>query len=99
MIQFRTLVVTATEDMVIPPENSSIFGERIPDARFVGFPNAGHGLMYRCPEKFAGSEGGFLIRNELMKIGLYRFVMDTRGDCQMICHSGREPDTIALSIQ
>jgi pimeloyl-ACP methyl ester carboxylesterase len=48
-----TLVVTGTDDVVIPPENAVTLAERIPGARLVQFPGAGHGMMYQCPMEFA----------------------------------------------
>jgi pimeloyl-ACP methyl ester carboxylesterase len=48
-----TLVVTGTDDVVIPPTNAVTLSERIPGARLVQFPGAGHGLMYQCPMEFA----------------------------------------------
>ena len=47
-----TLVITGTDDVVIPPANAMTLLERIPGARLVQFPGAGHGLMYQCPDQF-----------------------------------------------
>jgi pimeloyl-ACP methyl ester carboxylesterase len=47
-----TLVVTGTDDVVIPPANAVTLSERIPGARLVQFPGAGHGLMYQFPGEF-----------------------------------------------
>lgn len=53
--EFRspTLVITGTDDVVIPPANAVMLSERIPGARLMQFPGAGHGLMYQCPDKFS----------------------------------------------
>lgn len=59
-IRSPTLVVTGTEDVVIPPANSWLLAERIPGARLERIPGAGHGLMYQCPERFAGIITEFL---------------------------------------
>jgi pimeloyl-ACP methyl ester carboxylesterase len=59
-IRSPTLVITGSEDMVIPPENSRILANRIPGARLEQIPEAGHGLMYQCPERFAGMVLDFL---------------------------------------
>lgn len=59
-IRSPTLVVTGSEDVVIPPENAVTLTERIPGARLVQFPGAGHGVMYQCPEWFAGTVLEFL---------------------------------------
>ena len=48
-IRLPTLVVTGTDDVVIPPANAFTLAGRIPGARLVQFPDAGHGLMYQCP--------------------------------------------------
>lgn len=37
-----TLVLTGTDDVLIPPDNSKIIAERIPEARLVDFTEAGH---------------------------------------------------------
>jgi 3-oxoadipate enol-lactonase len=37
-----TLVLTGTDDVLIPPDNSRILAERIPGARLIEFPQAGH---------------------------------------------------------
>lgn len=52
-IRCRVLVVTGTDDIVIPPENSRILASRIPGARLVEIPGAGHGMQYQCPREFA----------------------------------------------
>jgi pimeloyl-ACP methyl ester carboxylesterase len=52
-IRAPALILTGTGDVVIPPENSRILAGRIPGARLVLFPGAGHGLMYQCPAEFS----------------------------------------------
>jgi pimeloyl-ACP methyl ester carboxylesterase len=52
LIRSPTLVVTGTDDVVIPPANAVMLSEHIPGARLVQLPGAGHGLMYQCPEEF-----------------------------------------------
>jgi len=37
-----TLVLTGTDDVLIPPANSKIIADRIPGARLIKFPEAGH---------------------------------------------------------
>ncbi len=61
-IRAPALIVTGTDDVVIPPENSSILGRRIPGARIIPFHGAGHGLMYQFPEEFSGAVISFLER-------------------------------------
>jgi pimeloyl-ACP methyl ester carboxylesterase len=59
-IRAPVLVITGTEDTVIPPENSSILGRGIAGAQVIPFYGAGHGLMYQVPEEFAGAVISFL---------------------------------------
>ncbi len=49
-IKVPTLVVHGEEDHVLPPQNGRIVASRIPSARFVLVPNAGHILMTDQPE-------------------------------------------------
>lgn len=41
-ISTRTLVLTGADDVLVPPGNSKIIAERIPNARLIEFPEAGH---------------------------------------------------------
>ena len=59
-IRCPTLVVTGTDDVVIPPANSRTLADRIPGTRVVEFAGAGHGLMYQCPGEFTGVVREFL---------------------------------------
>ncbi len=59
-IRCPVLVVTGSEDVVIPPENSRILAGRIPGARLAVFPGAGHGLQYQCAETFSRTVREFL---------------------------------------
>ena len=47
------LLVTGTEDMLTPPENSLILASRIPLTWLVQIKGGGHGLMYQTPRKFS----------------------------------------------
>ncbi len=49
-IKVPTLVVHGAEDHLLPPENGRIVASRIPNARFVLIPHAGHILMTDQPE-------------------------------------------------
>jgi len=60
LVRSPTLVVTGTDDVVIPPANAVTLAERIPGARLVQFPGAGHGLMYQYPEAFTRAVLEFL---------------------------------------
>jgi pimeloyl-ACP methyl ester carboxylesterase len=59
-IRVPVLIVTGTEDVVIPPENSSHLAKNIPGAEVIPFCGAGHGLMYQVPREFAGALLSFL---------------------------------------
>lgn len=59
-IRCPALVITGTEDRVIPPENSRILASRIPGARLAEIPGAGHGMQYQCPQEFADTVIEFL---------------------------------------
>lgn len=43
-----TLVVTGTEDVLIPPANSIYLAERLPKAELMQIPGAGHALHVEC---------------------------------------------------
>lgn len=61
-IRSPALVVTGTDDVIVPPVNSRIISERIPGSQLVEIPGAGHGLMYQCPDRFCDCVLGFLDR-------------------------------------
>ena len=46
-----TLVISGSDDKVVPAENSSILAERIPNAELVVLPKAGHGYLVECAEE------------------------------------------------
>jgi 3-oxoadipate enol-lactonase len=50
-LRHPTLVITGSEDILIPPDNSRILAEAIPDSRLVEFAGGGHGLFVQFPEK------------------------------------------------
>jgi pimeloyl-ACP methyl ester carboxylesterase len=52
-IRAPTLILTGTDDVIIPARNSIILGERIRGAWIVQFRNGGHGLMYQYPDQFS----------------------------------------------
>ena len=49
-LKVPTLVVHGEEDHVLPPQNGQVVASRIPHARFVLIPGAGHILMTDQPE-------------------------------------------------
>ena len=59
-IRCPALVVTGADDVVIPPENSRVLAGRIPGARLLEIPGAGHGMQYQYPKQLAGVVAEFL---------------------------------------
>lgn len=59
-IKSPTLVVTGTEDVIAPPENSFILAQRINVSWLVQFEGAGHGLMYQYPDRLAKIVADFI---------------------------------------
>jgi len=59
-IRCPVLVITGTEDAIIPAKNAALLAKRIPGARLVQVPGAGHGLQYQCPEAFTRAVLEFL---------------------------------------
>lgn len=54
------LVITGSEDILIPPENSRIIADAIPDGRLVEYEGGGHGLTSQFPEEVAKEVLDFL---------------------------------------
>ncbi len=46
-----TLVVTGTEDLLVPPENARILADRLPNATLVTMEGAGHALHAECRDE------------------------------------------------
>jgi pimeloyl-ACP methyl ester carboxylesterase len=59
----KTLVITGTEDVLVPPENSTMLAKKIPGAKLIKIKGGGHGLMYQEPDKFSSSVMEFLEEN------------------------------------
>ncbi len=59
-IRCPVMVITGTEDVIIPTKNSDLLAERIPGARLVLVPDAGHGLQYQCPKVLGSAIISFL---------------------------------------
>lgn len=47
------LLITGTEDISVPPENSMIMAKECFDSWLVRIPEGGHGLMYQFPEELS----------------------------------------------
>jgi pimeloyl-ACP methyl ester carboxylesterase len=59
-ISNSVLLITGTEDCLVPPQNSRFMGEKIPNAQLAMLENGGHGLMFQYPEMFCEKVLGFL---------------------------------------
>jgi pimeloyl-ACP methyl ester carboxylesterase len=46
-----TLVISGSEDKIVPAENSRILADQIPGAELVVLPKAGHGYLVECAEE------------------------------------------------
>ncbi|HET9806440.1 MAG TPA: alpha/beta hydrolase [Nitrososphaeraceae archaeon] len=55
-----TLVVTGTNDLLLPSANSMILTEKIPGAWLAQFKDGGHGLMSQYPERLSAIVNTFL---------------------------------------
>jgi 3-oxoadipate enol-lactonase len=59
-----TLVQTGMEDILIPPENSRILADQIPNTRLIEYPDQGHGFLGPCAEQIAQDILNFLAEIE-----------------------------------
>ena len=54
------LVANGDNDHVVPTKNSYLLAERLPNARLMVYPDAGHGFLFQYPDEFAGEVERFL---------------------------------------
>lgn len=59
-IDKETLIITGSEDILIPPENSRILAQAIPRSRLVEYQGGGHGLITQFPREVAEEVRKFL---------------------------------------
>jgi pimeloyl-ACP methyl ester carboxylesterase len=59
-IKSLTMLLTGTQDILTPPQNSVVMVQRIPNAWLVQFAGGGHGVQYQYPQDFAKSVLNFL---------------------------------------
>jgi pimeloyl-ACP methyl ester carboxylesterase len=59
-ISQNTLVITGTGDRVIPPENSLVLAEKIPNVKLVQIEEGGHKVMSQFPDRFSSDITTFL---------------------------------------
>jgi pimeloyl-ACP methyl ester carboxylesterase len=62
-INVPTMVVTGSEDILVPPENTQILARMIPHAEMVIIPGAGHALHAECAETLNSLADGFFKRH------------------------------------
>jgi len=59
-ISSPTLVITGSEDELIPPENAKVLAQRIPVAQIISIDGGGHQFLIEQPEAFNEAVIGFL---------------------------------------
>jgi pimeloyl-ACP methyl ester carboxylesterase len=59
-IELPTFVFSGVDDVMIPPVNSYILAEHLPDARLVLYPASGHGVLFQYPHQFCAEVRPFL---------------------------------------
>jgi pimeloyl-ACP methyl ester carboxylesterase len=59
-ISHDTLIITGTGDRVIPPQNSLILAEKIPNSSIVKIEDGGHKVMSQFPDRFSSDVLEFL---------------------------------------
>ena len=59
-IQRPTLVLTGTADVLVPPQNSHMIAERIPNARLVEYEGAGHDFLHHATDSAINDVISFL---------------------------------------
>ena len=62
-IKTPTLIISSSEDQIVPAENSRILAERIPDAELVELDGAGHGFLAEKAEEANAAVLSFLRRH------------------------------------
>jgi pimeloyl-ACP methyl ester carboxylesterase len=62
-VNTQVLVVTGSEDILIPPENSKLLAGKLPNARLEVIGGAGHNFFFETPETVLELVGEFLAGN------------------------------------
>ncbi|AHE99977.1 alpha/beta fold hydrolase [Thioalkalivibrio paradoxus] len=55
-----TLIITGTDDRIIPPENAELLAQGLRDSRVVKIQGGGHGVLYQQPKRLAELISAFL---------------------------------------
>lgn len=64
-LEIPTMVVTGSEDVLIPPANASTLAELLPRAEAVVIPGAGHALHAECRDRLNHLADGFFQRHPM----------------------------------
>jgi pimeloyl-ACP methyl ester carboxylesterase len=59
-IKKPTLVISGTDDLLVPLQNAHYLAGKIPKAKLEFFENSGHGLIFQFPDKFSEKVLAFL---------------------------------------
>jgi pimeloyl-ACP methyl ester carboxylesterase len=59
-IRQPVLVVNGKTDIMVPTINSYVLQQKLPDARLILYPDAGHGAIFQFPELFVRDASHFL---------------------------------------
>ncbi|RLB01490.1 MAG: hypothetical protein DRG83_10060, partial [Deltaproteobacteria bacterium] len=51
-IEAPTLIVAGSDDILVPPENSKILKDRIPNSELVLLPDVGHAIHVEAADQF-----------------------------------------------
>ncbi len=57
---FKTLILSSDQDLVVPPENALILHKILPNSKLIIFKGAGHALIYQMPSELAAAIKKFL---------------------------------------
>uniref|UniRef100_A0A7C5KC32 Alpha/beta hydrolase n=1 Tax=Thermodesulfobium narugense TaxID=184064 RepID=A0A7C5KC32_9BACT len=57
---FKTLILSSDQDLVVPPENAVILHKLLPNSKLIIFKGAGHALIYQIPSEVASAIRKFL---------------------------------------
>lgn len=68
-VRCPTLILTGTEDKIIPAENSRILADEIEGSELVEFEGAGHGFLAECAKETNAAVLGFLGRHRRRDAG------------------------------
>lgn len=57
---FKTLILSSNDDLVVPPENAQILHKLLPNSKLIIFKGAGHAIIYQIPSEIASAITDFL---------------------------------------